>query len=53
MRIFVLIALIGLSACDNTEELATCQGPIFALNTGRWQPAPADLQTPKPIGRNE
>lgn len=53
MRTLALIALIGLSACDNSEKLATCQGPIFALNTGRWQPAPADLEMPKPIGRTE
>lgn len=53
MRTLVLVALIGLSACDNSETLATCKGPIFALNTGRWQPTPADLQTPKPIGRTE
>ncbi|MGI4801051.1 MAG: type IV secretion system lipoprotein VirB7, partial [Janthinobacterium lividum] len=25
----------------------------FALNTGRWQPTPADLEMPKPIGRTE
>jgi hypothetical protein len=47
-----LVALIGLAACGNTEVLATPTGPVFALNTGHWQPTPADLQLPKP-GRVE
>jgi type IV secretion system protein VirB7 len=41
-----LIALAALSACTNSEVLATCKGPIFALNTGHWQPTKADLQPP-------
>ena len=53
MRLLVLITLLGLSACGEGEPLPTCTGPIFALNTGRWQPIPADLQMPKPIGRGE
>ena len=51
MKVLLLIALWGLSACSDGEELATCHGPIFALNTGRWQPQPADLRTPPPIGK--
>lgn len=43
----ILATLIGLTACS-TGELATCKGPAFALNTGRWQASPADLQIPKP-----
>lgn len=50
MRILILIALIGLSACSHREELAVSKGPIFPLNTDRWHPAPGDLDTPKPIG---
>jgi Outer membrane lipoprotein virB7 len=47
-----LVALIGLAACSNAEVLAKPRGPIFALNTGHWQPTPADLQIPK-SGRSE
>jgi len=39
-----LVALIGLAACSGGETLATPTGPVFPLNTGHWQPAPADLQ---------
>jgi type IV secretion system protein VirB7 len=53
MKIMVtLVALIALCACANKEELATCKGPAFALNAGRWVPSPADLQLPKP-GKTE
>jgi hypothetical protein len=47
-----LVALIGLAACSHTEVLAVPTGPVFALNTGHWQPTPADLQIPK-SGRPE
>ena len=53
MKILViLVALICLTACANTEVLATPKGPVFALNTGHWQPTPADLQLPS-SGRGE
>jgi hypothetical protein len=32
--------------------LAIPTGPVFALNTGHWQPTPADLQPLKP-GKTE
>lgn len=48
--IIALVALIALTACSNTEELAVAKGPVFALNTGHWQATPADLQLPKPGG---
>ena len=48
-----LFALIGLAACSSSAEmLATATGPAFALNSGHWQPTPADLEIPKP-GRTE
>ena len=53
MRIVLLIVLLGLSACDHSEDLATCKGPVFALNAGRWQPQPVDLKTPARIGNAE
>jgi type IV secretion system protein VirB7 len=49
MKTFVILfALAALGACSHGEELATCKGPAFALNTGHWVPGPADLQMPKP-----
>jgi hypothetical protein len=53
MKILItLAALFGLAGCSNSEVLAAPKGPIFALNTGHWQPTAADLQPPK-IGRTE
>lgn len=53
MKILLLLALAALSACSNGDEtLATCTGPVFALNAGRWQPRPADLVAPH-IGKSE
>ena len=46
----ILAALIGLAACSHTEVLAKPTGPVFALNTGHWQPTPADLEVPRPGG---
>ncbi len=49
MKPFVILAaLIILTACSGNEILATPTGPVFPLNTGHWQPAPADLQLPGP-----
>jgi hypothetical protein len=48
----MLVALIGLAACSNSEELAVSRGPVFALNAGHWQPTTADLQIPK-LGKAE
>lgn len=50
--LMTLFALIGLTACSGAEVLATPTGPAFALNTGHWQPTPADLEIPK-SGRTE
>ena len=44
--LFILV-LITLAACSNGEELASCKGPVFQLNTGRWSPAPAELAIPE------
>jgi hypothetical protein len=50
--LMTLIVLVGLTACSNAEVLAKPRGPVFALNTGHWQPTPADLQIPQ-SGRDE
>ncbi|WP_370647649.1 type IV secretion system lipoprotein VirB7 [Agrobacterium sp. S7/73] len=36
--------IFGLASCQTNDRLATCKGPIFPLNVGRWQPAQSDLQ---------
>ena len=48
----ILVALIGLAACTNSEVLPAPTGPVFALNTGHWQPTLSDLQVPS-SGRGE
>ena len=53
MKTLAFIALLVLSACNTVEPPPSCHGPIFALNSARWVPSAADLQTPKPIGKAE
>ena len=48
----ILLALTGLAGCGGADTLATPKGPAFALNTGHWQPTPADLELPQP-GKTE
>ncbi len=51
MKIVVaMVTLVSLAACSNAEVLAKPRGPVFALNTGHWQPTPADLRIPKSGG---
>lgn len=45
MRPFALLALVVLGGCSG-HELAVPTGPLFALNPGQWQPAPAQLAAP-------
>ncbi len=47
----ILAVLLALAGCSAADELATCKGAAFPLNTGRWDAAPADLQLPQ-VGRN-
>jgi hypothetical protein len=47
-NLLILVALVALGACSNSEKLAACRGPAFVLNTGHWAPSPADLQVAKP-----
>ena len=52
-KLLCLSAALLLSGCGSTEPLASCHGPVFALNTGRWIPGPADVQPQPPIGRDK
>jgi type IV secretion system protein VirB7 len=47
LKPILIVVLIALSACSNGEELASCKGPVFQLNPGRWEPAPTDLVKPE------
>jgi len=44
MRQILLLLLVALAGCQDGEKLAECKGPAFPLNTGHWQPTPADLE---------
>jgi hypothetical protein len=46
----ILLFAVTLAACQNGEPLAVARGPLFALNPGLWQPAPADLAQPPQVG---
>jgi len=50
IRSIILTLLVALAACSNGEDLASCKGPFFQLNTGHWEPAPAELNKPEGNG---
>ena len=50
MRLTILFLLLALAGCGSQEPLAACKGPVFSLNTGHWQPTPADLNVPAQDG---
>jgi hypothetical protein len=49
-RPLTFVALLLLGACSN-HTLASCQGPVFPLNSGRWQPYGNDPTTNADTGR--
>nr|WP_249812605.1 type IV secretion system lipoprotein VirB7 [Bradyrhizobium sp. 141] len=44
---------LALGACQSTERLASCEGPVFPLNVDRWQPTQSDLQLRNAEALNE
>lgn len=47
VRIILVVVTFGLLAgCSNPDPLAVANGPVFALNTNAWQPAPQQLAAP-------
>ncbi|MGC9271257.1 type IV secretion system lipoprotein VirB7 [Acidiphilium sp.] len=47
IRLALVVTLAGLLAgCASSDPLAHAHGPVFALNAGRWQPAPSQLRVP-------
>ncbi|CUX71569.1 MULTISPECIES: type IV secretion system lipoprotein VirB7 [Agrobacterium] len=51
MKYCLLCLVVALSGCQTNDTLASCKGPIFPLNVGRWQPTPSDLQLGNSGGR--
>ena len=50
MKLCLILITFGLLAgCSNPDPLAVASGPLFALNSGHWQPAPQDLVAPPKI----
>jgi hypothetical protein len=47
LKLILIMMTCGLIAgCANPDPLAVASGPVFALNSGHWQPAPQDLAAP-------
>jgi hypothetical protein len=43
-RVIPILLIFMLSACAGKHELKECEGPLFQLNAGEWQPGPDDLK---------
>ncbi|ABC92917.1 MULTISPECIES: type IV secretion system lipoprotein VirB7 [Rhizobium] len=53
MKYCLLCLAIVLTGCQTNDKPASCKGPIFPLNVGRWQPAPSDLHPGMADGQHE
>lgn len=42
-RVLALVLAFAATGCTEQHRLATCRGPVIALNAAAWQPTPADL----------
>ena len=42
-RILALALVLAATGCADQHQLATCSGPVMALNTATWQPTATDL----------
>jgi hypothetical protein len=42
-RILALAAVLAAAGCASQHELATCHGPLVALNAAHWQPSAAEM----------
>lgn len=43
VAVLALSAVLTGAACSSRHELATCKGPLIALNAAYWTPTPAEL----------
>ena len=41
--LLAVAALAALSGCAGDHRLATCKGPLVALNAPDWQPTPIEM----------
>ena len=49
-RFLATLAILGpLVGCTNSDPLAVASGPVFALNTGHWQPTTHELAAPPSV----
>ncbi len=44
-RALVLVLAFAATGCAEQHRLATCRGPVVALNATAWQPTPDDFAT--------
>lgn len=42
-HVLALLLAFAAAGCTEQHRLATCRGPVMALNAAVWQPTPADL----------
>ena len=42
-RVLALVLAFAATGCADQHRLASCRGPVMALNAAVWQPTPADL----------
>ena len=42
-RPLVLLLALAAAACTSSHTLATCRGPLVALNAPHWQPTAAEM----------
>lgn len=42
-HVLALTLALAAAGCAEQHRLASCRGPVMALNAAAWQPTPADL----------
>lgn len=43
LYVILLIFLVVLTSCANSQKLGESKGPIFVINPDHWTPSPADM----------
>ena len=42
-RCLALLVALAAAGCTSSHTLATCKGPLVALNAPRWQPTAGEI----------
>lgn len=42
-RSLALLLVLAAAGCTSNHQLATCKGPLVALNAPHWQPSAAEM----------